>query len=165
MKQLTFLIVLLVVGTLVKAQQYAPEAKAATYAYAKGDDSYLVFSDKYDPAKKYVVIKFYNDNTPLTEQEKTDLAFLTKFLQKKNAEVVTINWKDEASLQEAVKKYNMTASSNDGKHLNLKSGNSSLNTTSSKAIVVLEDNKPLSLCSGTNCEDNVKRFFKLQSRD
>ena len=163
-KLLCFCLLLSGIASL-QAQQYKEAAPSATstYAYAKGDDSYLVFSDHYDAERKYVVLKLWNDNDPLSEREKTDLAFLSKFLQKKNIEVVTINWKDEAALQEAVQKYGITASSNDNKHLNLHSGQSSLNTTSAKAILVLQDGMPLSLCSGTNCEDNVKRFFGLQS--
>ena len=163
MKKLLCLLAIATTVSSLHAQQYKEAAPSATYAYAKGDDSYIIFSDHFNAEKKYVVLKLYNDSDPLTDREKTDLAFLTKFLQKKNIEVATINWKDEAALQEAMKKYEITASSKDNKHLNLHSGQSSLNTTSSKAILMLQDGRPLSLCSGTNCEDNVKRFFGLQS--
>jgi len=148
------------------AQEYKKaSAPTAVYAYAKGDDSYVFYSnDTYDAKKKYTVLKIWQEGQPLTEQEKTDMEMLQKHLAKKNAEVKEIKWKSEEDLQAALNSYNIKASSNDGKHINLKSEKFTLNTTSGKALLVLEDDKPLSLCSGKDCEERMKVFFKLKAR-
>ncbi len=62
-----------------------------------------------------------------------------------------------------MKKYNLTVEIPDGKHIKMKGGNFTFNSTSGKALFVLEDDKPLSVCSGKNCESRLKVFFKLQS--
>jgi hypothetical protein len=166
MKQLTSLFVFLLAATLTYAQQASTSmghGSTAVYASANGDDSYLLFSNRYDPAKKYVVLKLWDGKEALTEREKTGLDYLKKFLQKKNIDVLILNWKDEATVQELSQKYNVTLSTRDDKHLNLHGGSYNMNTTAAKALVILEDGRPLSLCSGANCEDNAKRFFKLES--
>jgi hypothetical protein len=148
------------------AQEYKKaSAPTASYAYAKGDDSYVFYStDTYDAAKKYTVLKIWQEDQPLTEQEKADLEILKKHLAKKNAEVREIKWKSEEDLQAALSSYNIKASSSDGKHINLKGEKFTLNTSSGKALLVLEDEKPLSLCSGKNCEERMKVFFKFKAR-
>jgi hypothetical protein len=165
-KQFCF-IALATIASLASAGQEYKKASAPTaaYAYAKGDDSYVFYSnDTYDADKKYIVLKIWQENQPLTEQEKSDLEMLKKHLAKKNAEVREIKWKSEEDLQTALNGYNIKASSNDGKHISLKGEKFTLNTTSGKALLVLEDDKPLSLCSGQNCEERMKVFFKFKAR-
>jgi hypothetical protein len=151
--------------TTINAQnKKETQATHASIAYAHGDDSYLQFSsDTYKSDKKYLVFKFWNAKEPLTEKERTDMDYLKKFLAKKQVEVVEFEWKTEADLKETLAKYGFSASLTGEKHINLSTGTISLNTTSGKALFVLEDNKPLSLCSGKNCEGRLKAFFKMQS--
>ena len=135
----------------------------SVYASAKGDDSYLLFSDHYEAGKKYTVFKFWNEKDPLTETENSDLAYLKKELAKKNIEVTEFQWKGKEDLESFFKKYNLSVSVLSDKRINLKAENYSLNTTSGKALLVFEDGKPLSLCSGKDCEDHLKFFFGLKS--
>ena len=152
--------------TAANAQNEAPGASAerAVYAYAKGTDSYLSYrSGTYNTAKKYVVVKCWNEAEPLTETEKTELASLTKSLAKKGVKVVDIEWKSAADLQGKLAEHGVKVEVKDDKRINLKGDGFNLNTTSGKALLVLEDGKASSLCSGVNCEDRLKSFFKLRS--
>jgi peroxiredoxin len=135
----------------------------AIYASAHGDDSYLLFHDHYDADKKYVVFKFWNEAEPLTETEKSDLAVLKKQLSKKNVELIDFQWKTKEDLEGIFKKHNLSVEVLSDKHINLKGENFNLNTTSGKALVVFEDEKPQSLCSGKDCEDHLKYFFGIKS--
>ncbi|RYZ29279.1 MAG: hypothetical protein EOO10_06795 [Chitinophagaceae bacterium] len=165
-KQLCCIVLAIMVSLVSTAQEYKKaSAPTAVYAYAKGNDSYVFYAnDTYDAKKKYTVLKIWQEGQPLTEQEKTDLDILRKHLAKKNAEVREIKWKSEEDLQAALNSYNIEASSKDGKHINLKGEKFTLNTTSGKALLVLEDDKPLSICSGQNYEERMKVFFKFKAR-
>ena len=133
-------------------------------AYAKGDDSYLRYANKgYDANKKYVVIKFWSDKEPQSETEVKEMAYLKKHLAKKNVEVVDFEWKTEEDLKKVLDKYNLTVNVINDKRVHVKNEHFSVNTTSGKALIVIEDNKPFSICSGKKCESNLKSYFKLQS--
>jgi hypothetical protein len=156
--------VALALTTFAYAQQSktAGQTLTAAYAYARGDDSYLDFTgETYKADKKYVIVKLWNASTPLTGAEKTALSDLKVQLAKRNAEIVELEWRTEEELQAALKRYDFTVAVKDGKHINLKRDNFSLNTTSGNAVLVLEDTKPVSLCSGKDCEERLKRFFRL----
>jgi hypothetical protein len=135
-----------------------------TMAYARGNDSHLRFSTKeYDATKKYTVIKFWNANEPQSEQEVQDIAYLKKHLAKKNVEVIDFEWKTEEDLKQALEKYKLEAKVTGEKRINVKGEHFTVNTTSGKALLVMEDDKPFSICSGKDCESNLKSYFKLQS--
>jgi hypothetical protein len=166
MKKIIFFscIVFLAFSVTGNAQQNNKTYAAAARAYARGNDSYVQFSSNtYKAGKKYVVLKFWNEAETITEKEKTAFSNLKKSLVKKNVEVVALPWAKEEELKDALKKYNLTVDVRDGKHINLKGENITLNTTSGKALLVLEDGKPVTLCSGTDCEARAKTFFKLQT--
>lgn len=152
-----------------KAQQQparAPQAAKAAYAYARGNDSYIRFADKsYTAGKKYIVFKLWNAKEALTEIEKKEMEALKINLANKNAEVVYFEWNDERDLKDRLKEYNLRVKVSETNTINLKGENFNLNTTSAKALFVLEDDKPVSVCSGKNCEDYLKRFFKIISTD
>jgi hypothetical protein len=138
----------------------------AVYASARGADSYLLYSKEgYKAGKKYVILKFWNAADPLTATETADLDYLKKHLAKKGVDVVVKEWKDEADLQAAVKEYGLSADVAGDKRIHIQGLKFNLNTTAGKALFVMEDGKPLSLCSGKNCEDNLKVFFKTRSAD
>ncbi|MGB8190741.1 MAG: hypothetical protein WCF67_02425 [Chitinophagaceae bacterium] len=158
------------IGISANAQQTKTTAPTASnsstvYAYANGDDSYLQFSaDTYKADKKYVVFKLWSEKSPLTETERANITDLKKALAGKNVEVVEFEWKNEEQLKEMMAKYGIKAKVSDDKHINLKSEHLNLNTTSGKALFVMEDDKPVSVCSGKDCEDRLKFFFKLKVR-
>ena len=140
------------------------QAPQAVTAYAKGDDSYVAFfGNTYQAEKKYVVFKVWKEDSPLTENERTEWALLKEPLAKKGVELVMVSWKTEEDLKAAFAKYGLTITATDGKHIRLQNGRSQLNTTSSKAVYVIENSKPVTLCSGNNCEDRVKYFFGLKA--
>ena len=168
MKQLTFCFTLLSFAfvTASKAQGTTASVKApsAVSAYAKGDDSYLVFSDNmYKTDKKYVVVKFWNESAPITDREREEIDYLKKHLAKKNVEIVDFQWKTVEDLKQNLSKYKFTVDALSDKRICIKGDNFNLNTTSGKALFVVEDGKPMSLCSGKNCEELVKSFFTLKS--
>jgi heme-degrading monooxygenase HmoA len=165
-KESLFTAALLFLGTLSAVAQERDHYTFlhTTKASANGNNSFMLFtSDTYNAAKKYVVFKFWHQSAPLSETEQKDLEELKELLGKKGFQVVVSEWKTEEDLKKLMKPFNMEISAPDGKHINLKSGSFSLNTTSSKAMYVLEDDKPISLCSGTDCEDKLKYFFKLKA--
>jgi hypothetical protein len=169
MNRYTFTLAILFI-TAFSAQCQQTESKSATAptavkAYANGNDTYLQFDESYDADKKYTVFKIWNEKEPLTEKEKTDLAYLKKQLAKKNIEVVDAEWKNKEDLEAIFKKYNLSVDVRSDEHINLKGGDFNLNTTSAKALVVFQNEKPLSLCSGKDCEERLKTFFKLRSTD
>ena len=165
MSKLFFLNILCIViaGSVTAQTNYAPQTRSMTFA--KGDDSYLFHSNKYDPSKKYAVLKVWNEEYELTKNEKENLEYLKKNLINRNIDIIEYKWTDEESLISFLGKYGLTASVNQNNCLSIKKGNSSLNTTAGKAVFVLEEGKPTSLCSGKMCEDNLKRFFGLVSTD
>jgi hypothetical protein len=165
-KSLCSIAIALLSSFVVRAQQTTASGNAPTaaYAYAKGENTYLMYSaEGYNADKKYVVFKFYKAEDPLSEQEKTDLAAVKKQLAKKNIDVKEVEWKTEEDLRSVLKGYGIQVESSDGKHINLKGDKYSMNTTSTKAVVVLEDGRPVSLCSGKNCEERLKTFFKIKA--
>lgn len=148
------------IGNVAAQTNYAPKPMA----FAKGgDDSYLFHSNKYDPSKKYTVLKVWNDKYELTKTEKENLDYLKQNLTKNNIEVVEYKWTHEEDLISFMSKYGLTASIKQNNCMSIRKGNGSLNTTAGKAVFVLEEGKPTSLCSGKMCEDNLKRFFGLVS--
>jgi hypothetical protein len=168
MRQLTFCFTLLSIAFVNNSQAQgtytSPKASPAVRAYAKGDDSYLLFSDNtYKPGKKYVVVKFWNESAPITATEREDIDYLKKHLAKKNVAIIDFQWKTTEDLKEHLSKYNFTVEAVSDKRISIKSGNFTLNTTAGKALFVVEDGKPMSLCSGKNCEEMLKTFFTLKS--
>ena len=168
MKSLTICAILLMIAAVsANAQQSRTQnaTRSAVYASANGDDSYLLFSgEKYKEGKKYVIVKFWNEKAPLSEKEKEGIAYLKARLPK-DVEVIDFQWKDEEDLKAALSKYNFSVKVSNEKHINLKGDHFSLNTTSGNALFVVEDGKPVSLCSGKDCETKLKFYFRLQSRD
>jgi hypothetical protein len=148
----------------LSAQKTDP-TQAILRAYASGENNVATLngSDTYDPAKKYIVFKFWNEKDPLTENERTDLDYLKKFLPKKNVELVELKWNNLSELKEAVKKYNLEVSESKDEHFMIKGENFHMNTTSQKAMFVIEDGKPVTMCCGKFCEVNLKQYFKLQT--
>ena len=63
------------------------------------------------------------------------------------------------------KKYDLSVNVLSNDHIELKTEHGNYSTTGSKVILVFEDGRPTSLCSGTECEDHLKYFFKLKSLD
>ena len=168
MTRLTFCFTFLSLITVITAQAQGTtasvKAPSAVQAYAKSNDSYLLFSnDTYKADKKYVVVKFWNESTPITDTEKAEIDYLKKHLVKKGVEVVDFQWKTTEDLKQNLSKYNFSVEAKGEKRISIKGDNFSLNTTSGKALFVVEDGKPLSLCSGKNCEEMVKTFFKLKT--
>lgn len=143
---------------------HADFASKAIRAYSSGNDSYLLLSgDNYDPEKKYTVIKFWKSNTQVSEAEEENLAILKENLERKNIELVSFQWKEEADLEKVMTKYNFDVEVKESGLIKLKKDNYTLNTTSGNAVIILEDGKPLSLCSGSNCETRLKVFFNIRS--
>ena len=163
MARLFFLNILcfVIIANVAAQTSYAPKPMT----FAKGDDSYLFHSNKYDPSKKYTVLKVWNDEYELTQAEKENLDYLKQHLSKSNIEVVEYKWTSEEDLINFMSKYGLSASVKQNNCMSIKKGNSSLNTTAGKAVFVLEEGKPKSLCSGKMCEDNLKRFFGLVSTE
>ena len=110
-------------------------------------------------------MKVWNHEHELTKNEKENLDYLKKNLVNRNIEVVIYEWTVEEDLISFMQKYGLTASVKQNNCLSIKKGNSNLNTTAGKAVFVLEEGKPTSLCSGKMCEDNLKRFFGLASTE
>jgi hypothetical protein len=163
MKQSTiFLAIVLFVAGSAQAQ-YTPAAQAASLAYAKGDDSYLLFSDTYKADKKYTILKFWHEGEALTEKEKTEMESIKKRLAKKNIEVVEFSWKTEEDLKNALSKYNFKVELKNEKRIAIIGDKFNMNTTSGKGVLVLEENKPVSICSGSSCEDRLKTYFKIKA--
>lgn len=166
MKLLTFCLALsLAFATTAHAQgtTAAANTQSVIKAYAKGDDSYLIYSETYNPAKKYVVFKFWNESSPLSAAEKAEMDYLKDQLAKKNVDVVFFPWKTTQDLQQNLSKYNFSVEALSEKRISIKDENCNLHTTSGKALFVVEDGKPVSLCSGQNCGEMVKTFFTLKS--
>lgn len=167
MIRLTFSLLFLAIAATSLAQSSAASAsnkQSAVYAYAKGDDSYLKFSaDAYSPEKKYVVIKFWNAGSALPDDEKAEMEYLKKYVDKKNVDLVFFPWSSGQELQQTLSKYGFSAEVINEKRISIKGENVNLNTTAGKAVLVLENGKPLSLCSGKNCGEMLKSFFRLKS--
>ncbi|MBB1285802.1 hypothetical protein HRH25_15570 [Flavisolibacter sp. BT320] len=139
----------------------APKAMVAS---AKGDDSYIAFSvDSYKPEKKYTVFSVWKDDAPPSETEKATLYQLKEALAKKGVELKLVEWKIEEDLKAAFAPYKIDVSTKDGKHIRLKTGSAQLNTTAAKALYVVENGQPVSLCSGMACEDKLRYFFGLKA--
>ena len=164
MKPLLLILSFSSVCLFVSAQKTDP-MQAILRAYASGESNITTLngSETYDPAKKYIVFKFWNEKVPLTETERTDLDYLKKFLPKKNVEVVELQWSTIGDLKEAVKKYNLSVEESKDNHFLIKGENFHMNTTSQKAMFVIEDGKPVTMCCGKFCELNLKQYFKLQT--
>jgi hypothetical protein len=136
------------------------------HAYARGNDSYLKLRDGgYDAAKKYLVVKLWNAANPLTEAEKSEISYLKNNLNSTNIEVLDFEWTSEQQLKDKLQPYNIAVQASNKNIINLKTQTISLNTTSPKALLVVENDKPLMLCSGKGCESRLKQFFKLESFD
>ena len=172
MNKKTFCATLVAVAATVAGHAQQPTAVTApahavtntVVAYANGDDSYLRYPNKgYKADKKYTVIKFWNAKEPQSEKEVQDIAYLKKHLSKKNIEVVDFEWKTEEDLKAALTKYNLAVKVIGEKRINVKNEHFTVNTTSGKALIVIEDQKPYSICSGKDCETNLKSYFKLRS--
>jgi hypothetical protein len=125
----------------------------------------IMSSESYKADKKYIVFKLWTEADPITEVERTDLASMRKFLATKNVEIIEYQWKNKQDLDALFKKYGLSVNVISDDHIELKTEHGNYNTTGSKVILVFEDNKPTSLCSGTECEDHLKYFFKLKSVD
>ena len=151
--------------TATAQQGKAPEAGSNTVqAYARGDDSYLLFSkDTYKADKKYVIIKFWNEKESLSEAEKTEFLSIKSQLSGKNIEIVDFSWKSEEDLKEVLNKYGLSVEVLGEKRIQVKNDHMTLHTTSGKAVFVAEEGKPISLCSGADCEARLKPFFNLSS--
>jgi hypothetical protein len=164
MKQFLFFLSFSFLFFNLSAQKTDP-TQAILRAYASGESNITTLngSETYDPAKKYIVFKFWNEKDPLTETERTDLDYLKRFLPKKNVEVVEMQWNTISDLKEAVKKYNLTVEESKDDHFHIKGDNFHMNTTSQKAMFVIEDGKPVTMCCGKFCEVNLKQYFKLQT--
>ena len=170
MRQISFCFTILLLATVLSSQAQgtysSTKASSAVSAYAKGDDSYLIFADNtYKPDKKYVVVKFWNESAPITDKEREEINYLKKHLAKKNVEVIDFQWKTVEDLKQNLSKYNFSVDALSDKRICIKGDNFNLNTTSGKALFVVEEGKPLSLCSGKNCEEMVKTFFTLKSQN
>ena len=143
----------------------------------------------YSPEKTYIVFKLWNESQPLTEKEKEDLAALKQQLAKKNIDLVVQKWKTKEDIETAFKSHgieNVEVSTDKGISLKYdnekihqtiikKSGEttdrmtSSFYTTGSTTILIFEKQspmepmRPISLCTGKNCENNfVKAFFRIR---
>jgi hypothetical protein len=139
-------------------------AQEAVKAYAKGDDSYLQFSDaeKFDSTKQYVVLKFWNARTRLTKSEMQQLAILKAELSKlKNVQFVDVEWQSPSQLQAVLQKYNLEADASWENNIKITGDKIDLTTTSSKSLLIVKDQRAYSVCSGYDCEVKAKRFFGI----
>ncbi len=160
----TALLSCLLLKGFAQQEKNAGTAPKAVVASAKGDASYIAFSaDTYKAEKKYTVFKVWKEASPLTEAKNAELQLLKEALAKKGVEMVMVEWKTAEDLKAAFAPYKIEVSTSDGKHIRLKSGTAQLNTTADSALYVIENDRPLSLCSGTNCEDRLKYFFGLKA--
>ncbi len=138
-------------------------AQTAVHAGSRGSGIYNGPSKTYNTANQYTVIKLWNDKESLSQTELNDLAYLKKHLKNKDIDVIEYEWKTEEDLRSFMSKYNFSVLMEKNNRIRFSSDNSNLVTNSNKAVFVLENNKPMSLCSGLNCEKNLKSYFKLSS--
>ena len=82
-------------------------------------------------------------------------------MAKKNIDLVQREWKTKEDLENLFRNYNIETVVATDKGIELKSEKHHYNTNASKVLFVFEDGKPISLCSGANCENNAKSFFKI----
>jgi hypothetical protein len=159
------LVSLFFAGNVNAQQSKSTEAMGkAAYGSAKTNQSYIRFSDRHFHAdKKYVVFKFWNTSSPLTEEEKMDITYLEKQLAKKNIQLVQVAWQSETDLQAALKSYHITVDAKANEYIHIKGADTDLKTTAMKSLLILEEKKPVLLCSGKDCESRAKEFFKLSA--
>ena len=126
--------------------------------------SYIGGSDvTYNADKKYLVFKCWNEKETLTETEREELDYLKKYLPKLNVELIELKWSSVEEIEKALAAYNIEVETTPGEAITLKAENFTMNSTCQKVLLVIEDGKPLSVCSGKSCKSNIKQFFKLQT--
>jgi hypothetical protein len=157
MKKVSIIIILLF---LITTTTYA---QTAVHAVGRGSSMYHGPSKTYNASNQYTVLKLWNQKDPITHEETDDLAYLKKHLKDKKIEIIEYEWKTEEDLKSFMSKYNFSVLMEKNNRIRFSSDNSNLVTTSNKAVFVLENNKPVSLCSGLNCEKNLKAYFRLSS--
>lgn len=74
---------------------------------------------------------------------------------------MNFEWKTKKDLEGLFKKHGFEVVVDTNNGIRLKTGDHKFNTTAYKAMFVFEDGKPLSLCCGTNCEENIKKYFGI----
>jgi hypothetical protein len=155
----------LVITTVIANAQGADATQAIIRAYASGENNVATLggSSTYDPAKKYIVFKFWNAKEPLSENEKADLDYLQTFLPKKNIQVVQLPYQNLSELKEAVKRFQLEFDDSEKDRFVIRGENFHMNTNALNALIVIEDGKPVTLCCGKFCELNLKQYFKLQT--
>lgn len=147
----------------VSAQQASASASGSSYAYANGNESYLRFTKPtYEKGKKYTVYNIRKAGETLSAEQQAKTEQLKKQLVKKGVAFVDVPWTVEADLATAMKQHDIDATVTTDSHMKLKGKTFNLNTTSGDALVVIgEENKAVSLCSGAQCEERLKTFFGL----
>lgn len=164
MKQLVICFLLVLTAVFANAQG-ADATQAILRAYASGENNVATMgsSATYDPAKKYIVFKFWNAKEPLSNNEKADLDYLQTYLPKKNVQVVQLAYQNLSELKEAIKKYQLEFDDSGKDRFVIRGENFHINTSALNALIVIEDGKPVTLCCGKFCELNLKQYFKLQT--
>jgi hypothetical protein len=158
MKKICSLIIVFIIA--ISSTVYA---QTAVHAVGRGSSMYHGPSKTFNASNQYTVLKLWNQKDPITQEETDDLAYLKKHLNDKKIEIIEYEWKTEEDLKSFMSKYNFSVLMEKNNSIRFSSENSNLVTTSNKAVFVLENNKPISLCSGNNCEKNLKSYFKLSS--
>ena len=130
-------------------------------AYGGTNTTRTYTRDAYNPEKKYTVLKIWHADEQLTEDEKKELASLKSQLARKNIEVLEYQWKAKEDLVNFLSKNNLNFNISTDDGLCFKGDKFQMSTTSKKVMLVVEDAKPMSICSGASCETNTKQFFNL----
>jgi hypothetical protein len=143
----------------------AASAQETLEAFAQKDDTYLLFSNNgFDTNKKYVLFNFWNAKNPSASLHNTQFVTMKQnFAGQENVEFVNVEWETEKDVQVALEKYNIESAVEYGKHIRLKNEQFTLNTSSTNAFFLIENNKAAFLCSGGICAKKVKQFFDTQA--
>lgn len=146
----TVLTVLITV--VIIAGTRAAIAQPAFEAYAKGENTYLKFTDDpFDASKRYVVIQL----SPADNKQDTLLEISPA------ATVVVCEWRTPDDIGISLSNYHIRASLTETEKVRLEGPDYTLSTTSDHSYLVLLDNKPQLLCCGPDCTKKLRNFFKV----
>ncbi|HEX8334358.1 MAG TPA: hypothetical protein VF622_17175 [Segetibacter sp.] len=141
-------------------------AQATATAYGGGGSestSHYGYNNVYQKGEKYIVIKLWNDDEPLTEKEKQRFSAIQQQLTSKGITSVEFKYNTRDEIQSLFAKHGITGEVSIANGLSIRTGDSKLGTSSNKLILVVENNKARSICVGDNCENNfLKTYFQLK---
>ena len=139
-------------------------SQTTTHSYGGSGTSHYDkgIPEVYNKNAKYIVLKLWNDSEPLSEKEKTNFSNVQKQLSGKGVTVIDFQWKTKQDLENLFKQYDIAAEVSTETGLHIKTGDMQMLSTSTKALLIIENKKARSVCAGENCEENfLKPYFQI----